>query len=149
MGIRQRWDPDLDELLFLRARFWHFSILSAPWHNMAASCCLGRRSFILKKSQEKSIIDLLNRYRHRLRFKDRRKSSPNFCFKESSSSSFRSRFGSSWLITPERVSICRPPTLSFAAASSLLLKQDEDDTLQTSDGGPKTLDASAVLTKEL
>lgn len=40
-------------LLFSRARFWHFSILSAPWHNMAASCCLGHRSFILKESREK------------------------------------------------------------------------------------------------
>lgn len=41
-------------LLFLRfLRFWHFPILSAPWHNMAVSCCLGRRSFILKESREK------------------------------------------------------------------------------------------------
>lgn len=52
-----RRDPNLDEPL----RFsWVFDIsLSAPWHNMAVSCCLGHRSFTL---EEKNIIDLSNRY---------------------------------------------------------------------------------------
>lgn len=40
-------------LRFSRTRFWHFPIFSAPWHNMAVSCCPGHRFFTLKESREK------------------------------------------------------------------------------------------------
>lgn len=37
----------------LTHEFLTFPTLSAPWHNMAVSCCLGHRSFTFEESREK------------------------------------------------------------------------------------------------